>query len=89
MIHRHFSDKNASQFTISQVDLKLILQSNDISKIQISRVINSNNEKLYERVIILDKYIGIDKFTKNSTNVITVLTDDLGNLVTATPGRIK
>lgn len=89
VIHRHFSDKNASQFTISQVDLKLILQSDDISKIKISRVINSKDEKLYERVIILDKYIGIDKFTKNSTNIITILTDDLGNLVTATPGRLK
>ncbi|MEQ5227443.1 DUF637 domain-containing protein [Proteus cibi] len=89
VIHRHFSDKNASQFTISQVDLKLILQSNDISKIKISRVINSKDEKLYERVIILDKYIGIDKFTKNSTNIITILTDNLGNLVTVTPGRLK
>lgn len=89
MIHRHFSDKNASQFTISQVDLKLILQSNDISKIKISRIINSKDEKLYERVIILDKYIGIDKFTKNSTNIITILTDNLGNLVTVTPGRLK
>ena len=89
VVHRHFSDKNASQFTISQVDLKLILQSNDISKIQISRVVNSKDEKLYERVIILDKYIGIDKFTKNSTNVITILTDNIGNLVTAMPGRLK
>ncbi|QHP75743.1 filamentous hemagglutinin N-terminal domain-containing protein [Proteus vulgaris] len=89
VIHRHFSDKNASQFTISQVDLKLILQSNDISKIKISRIINSKDEKLYERVIILDKYIGIDKFTKNSTNIITILTDNLGNLVTVTPGRLK
>lgn len=89
VIHRHFSDKNASQFTISQVDLKLILQSNDISKIKISRIINSKDEKLYERVIILDKYIGIDKFTKNSTNIITILTDNLGNLVTVTLGRLK
>ncbi|WOO51706.1 DUF637 domain-containing protein [Hafnia alvei] len=89
VIHRHFSDKNASQFTISQVDLKLILQSNDISKIKISRIINSKDEKLYERVIILDKYIGIDKFTKNSTNIITILTDNLGNLVTVMPGRLK
>lgn len=89
VIHRHFSDKNASQFTISQVDLKLILQGNDISKIKISRIINSKDEKLYERVIILDKYIGIDKFTKNSTNIITILTDNLGNLVTVTPGRLK
>lgn len=33
--------------------------------------------------------IGIDKFSGSPTNIMTVLTDKHGNLVTATPGVIK
>ena len=89
VVDRHFSDKNASQFTISQSELKTILQSNEVSKVPISRVIDSADGLRYERVITFDKHIGVDKFSKSPTNTMTILTDAKGNLITTTPGRIK
>ena len=89
VVDRHFSDKNASQFTISQSELKTILQSNEVSKVPISRVIDSADGPRYERVITFDKHIGVDKFSKSPTNTMTILTDAKGNLITTTPGRIK
>ena len=89
VLDRHFSDKNASQFTISQTDLKSILQSNDISKVPISRIISSSDGPRFERVIILDKNIGTDKFNGyQATNTMTILTDNQGNLITTHPGRL-
>ncbi|OCL23399.1 hypothetical protein A9G03_00115 [Gilliamella sp. wkB171] len=89
VIDRHFSDKNASQFTISQSELKTILQSNEVAKVPISRIIDSADGPRYERVIIFDKNIGVDKFSRSPTNTMTILTDSKGNLITTTPGRIK
>ncbi|WP_312692743.1 hemagglutinin repeat-containing protein [Kosakonia sp.] len=93
--NRHFSGKaNASQFTISETEAKSILGSPSVSQIPIGNTRSSFNkvtgqiDTLYERVIVLDKNIGIDKFSGKPTNTITVLTDKKGNLVTATPGRI-
>jgi uncharacterized protein YoxC len=94
--NRHFSGKaNASQFSISEAEAKAILSSPDVSKIPINNTRSSYNKvtgktyTLYERVITLDKNIGVDKFNGKPTNTITILTDKHGNLVTATPGRIK
>ncbi|EPM0022247.1 hemagglutinin repeat-containing protein [Citrobacter farmeri] len=89
VVQRHFSDKNASQFTISQSEVKNILQSKEVSSVPISRVIESADGPRYERVITLDKSIGIDKFSGKPTNTMTILTDEKGNLITTTPGRIK
>ncbi|MEX9876021.1 VENN motif pre-toxin domain-containing protein, partial [Providencia rettgeri] len=94
--NRHFSGKeNASQFTISQTEAKNILNNPEVVKIPISNTRESYNkitgktDILYERVVVLDKNIGIDKFSKQPTNTITILTDKSGNLVTMTPGKIK
>ncbi|EKM6459750.1 hypothetical protein ACNKCJ_003667 [Cronobacter dublinensis] len=96
VVKRHFSGKeNASQFTLSQTEVKSILQSSDVAKIPISNTHKSINkatgqqETLCERVIIFDKNIGIDEFSGgNPTNTMTILTDKKGNLITATPGRM-
>ena len=95
VVKRHFSGKeNASQFTLSQSEVKTILQSKEVAKIPISNTqISKNkatgqNETLYERVVTLDKNIGIDKFSGKPTNTMTILTDKKGNLITATPGRL-
>ncbi|MEY0399690.1 hypothetical protein AB7W17_22650, partial [Providencia rettgeri] len=94
--NRHFSGKeNASQFTISQTEGKNILNNPEVVKIPISNTRESYNkitgktDILYERLVVLDKNIGIDKFSKQPTNTITILTDKSGNLVTMTPGKIK
>ncbi len=43
----------------------------------------------YVREVTLDSNIGIDKFSGSPTNIMAVLTNKHGNLVTATPGVIK
>ncbi|EGV36461.1 hypothetical protein l11_18050 [Neisseria weaveri LMG 5135] len=44
-------------------------------------------EILYERVVKFNKPIGLDKYNANTpTNLMTVLTDKHGNLVTTFPG---
>lgn len=44
----------------------------------------------YVREVTLDSNIGIDKFSSGSpTNIMTVLTDKYGNLVTTISGVIK
>lgn len=95
VLKRHFSGKeNASQFTLSQSEVKTILQSKEVAKIPISnKQISKNkatgqNEILYERVVKLDTNIGIDKFSGKLTNTMTILTDKKGNLITATLGRL-
>ncbi|ENZ0175176.1 VENN motif pre-toxin domain-containing protein, partial [Providencia rettgeri] len=95
LVKRHFSGKpNASQFTISQSEVKSLLQNPDVTKVPISKIQTSDNkatgqkEILYQRVVTLDKPIGIDKFSNKPTNTMTILTDKHGNLVTATPGVI-
>ncbi|EMS1063524.1 hypothetical protein WKS79_002064 [Providencia stuartii] len=95
LVKRHFSGKpNASQFTISQSEVKSLLQNHDVTKVPISKIQTSDNkatgqkEILYQRVVTLDKLIGIDKFSNKSTNTMTILTDKHGNLVTATLGVI-
>ncbi len=96
VIKRHFSGKdNASQFTISQSEVKNILKSSEVTKIPISNTRISINkttgqkEILYERVITFDRNIGVDKFSDGKpTNTMTILTDKHGNLITATPGKM-
>ncbi len=93
---RHFSGaQNASQFTLSEQEIKDILLSPVVIKIPINKTRESYNKNtngidiLYERVIQHDKNIGIDKFSKQPTNIITMLTDKNGNLITTTLGEIK
>ncbi|MCX8728670.1 VENN motif pre-toxin domain-containing protein [Gilliamella sp. B2838] len=95
VLNRHFnSNSNASQFTISEAEAKSLIGSDQVRNVPISNtrfsIIKGTNtqQKIYERVITLDKNIGVDKFSGKPTNTITILTDKAGNLITATPGRI-
>lgn len=90
VLDRHFSEKNASQFTISQDELRSLLTSEEIVKSPIIRSIKSANGPRYVREVTLDKPIGLDKFDDfKPTSTMTILVDSHGNLVTATPGVIK
>jgi filamentous hemagglutinin len=91
VVKRHFSGKpNVSQFTISQDELRGILQSKEFVKTPITRTLQSNEGTLYVREVDLGKKIGLDKFNSmNPTNVMSVVTDKFGNLKTVTPGIIK
>lgn len=91
VLDRHFDTTvNASQFTVSEAELRSILQSQEVVGASISRTLSSNDGIRYERVVDLGRNIGTDKFSAGApTSTITVLTDGFGNLVTVTPGRIK
>jgi filamentous hemagglutinin len=91
VLDRHFgSSKNASQFTITEEELRQLLQSRDVVGTPISRVVESAEGLRYVREVTLPKPVGLDKFSGfKPTSTMSVLTDAAGNLVTATPGVIK
>ncbi|WP_106766552.1 adhesin [Paenibacillus faecalis] len=90
LIDRHFSNKNASQFTITQGELRLLLSSKTIVKSPVIRSMDSADGVRYLREVTLNKPIGLDKFNDfKPTSTMTILTDKHGNLITATPGVIK
>lgn len=90
VVKRHFSNKNASQFTIFQDELRSLLSSKDIVKTPVTRSLASDDGVRYVREVTLDKSIGLDKFNDfKPTSTMAILTDKRGNLVTATPGVIK
>ena len=90
VLKEHFSTKNKSQFTISQRELKTLLQNKDIIKTPVTRTLDSADGIRYVREIDVGKNIGNDKFNNfQPTTKMTILTDKYGNLITATPGVIK
>ncbi|WP_266019351.1 hemagglutinin repeat-containing protein [Brucella intermedia] len=92
VVDRHFNpERNASQFTISQSDLRTMLQSPQVVKTPITRTMESaGHGTLYVREVDLGRPIGTDKFNNfQPTSTMTVMTDRFGNLVTATPGVVR
>ncbi|NRS51983.1 adhesin [Brevibacillus sp. HB2.2] len=90
VVDRHFSNKNASKFTISQDELRSLLSSKDIVKSSVVKSIDSADGARYARVVTLNKSIGLDKFNDfKPTSTMTILTDKHGNLITAFPGLLK
>lgn len=90
VVDRHFNPaKNASQFTVTQDELRTILQSDGVVNSPVIGTLDSADGVRYVREVTLDRAIGVDKFSGQSTSTMTVLTDEFGNLVTATPGVIK
>ncbi len=91
VVKRHFSGKpNASQFTVTQAELRGVLQSKDVVTTPITRTLQSTEGTLYVREVDLGRQIGLDKFNNmNPTNIVSIVTDKFGNLITTTPGIIK
>ena len=91
VIDRHFNPKkNASQFTMSQSDLRTLLQSPTVVQTPVTRTLQSADGIRYVREVNVGRPIGTDKFSGNQpTSTMTVLSDEFGNLVTATPGKIQ
>jgi filamentous hemagglutinin len=53
------------------------------------RVLRSESGPRYLREVTFEgRIIGVDATTKNPTSILTVMTDEFGNLVTTFPGRI-
>lgn len=90
VLDRHFSKKNASQFTISKDELRSLLSSKNVVQSPVTKSIESADGVRYVREVTLDKPIGIDKFDDfKPTSTMTILVDKQGNLITTTPGKIK
>ena len=90
--NRHFNpDKNASQFTVSQNELRTTLQSPEVVNSPVVRTVQSaEHGTLYVREPNLGRPIGTDKYNNfQPTSTMTVMTDRFGNLVTATPGVVR
>jgi filamentous hemagglutinin len=81
---------NASQFTISESDVRKLLQDPNTVSTPITRELPSADGIRYVREVNVGRPIGTDKFNNSqSTSVMTVLTDKFGNLVSAFPGKLK
>ncbi|EOH6073622.1 hemagglutinin repeat-containing protein [Burkholderia cenocepacia] len=88
---RHLDQNvNASQFTISESDVRKLLQDPNTVSTPITRELPSADGIRYVREVNVGRPIGTDKFNNSQpTSVMTVLTDKFGNLVSAFPGRLK
>jgi hypothetical protein len=78
-----------SRFSISPAELRELLQTREVIRSPIVRVLRSVGGPRYVREVTLNgRNIGIDANTNSPTSILTVLTDKYGNLVTAFPGRM-
>ncbi|MFY0256533.1 hypothetical protein ACDQ55_21580 [Chitinophaga sp. 30R24] len=91
VVDRHFGNKNASKFTVSQGELRSLLSQKDVVETPITRTVESKGKgTLYIREVTFDNPIGLDKYDNyNPTSRMTIMTDKFGNLETATPGVVK
>ncbi|PWV56687.1 RHS repeat-associated core domain-containing protein [Chitinophaga sp. S165] len=91
IIDRHYNkNPNASKFSISLKQLRSVLSSNEVMKWPITKILPSKDGPKYVREVVFKTPIGTDKFNNyQPTNVMTIMTDELGNLQTATPGVVK
>lgn len=90
VINRHMLEGGGSQFSIPGSRVYALLGSPQVIGSPIVRVIQSKEGLLFVREVqLVNTNIGIDKFTNQMTSILTVMTDRLGNLVTAFPGVLR
>ncbi|MBI3560571.1 MAG: RHS domain-containing protein [Gammaproteobacteria bacterium] len=91
VLKRHFSGQpNASQFSVSQSELKSLLQSKQVVGTPVSRTVESADGLRYVREIDMGRTIGIDAMNGNATtSIMTTMSDKYGNLITVFPGVLK
>ncbi len=89
IIKQHLSGKlNKSQFSISEAELRGVLQSRRLVSSPIVEVVESKSHGyLYIRRVDMGRIVGSDYLKGNApTNFITTMSDKYGNIVTAFPG---
>jgi filamentous hemagglutinin len=91
VIARHLSGKaNASQFSLSEAELRSVLSSRAAVNSPVVRSVESADGIRYVREFDAGRVIGADKFNGNqATSVMTIMTDRFGNLVSTFPGLLK
>ncbi|MFP9440031.1 hemagglutinin repeat-containing protein [Pectobacterium brasiliense] len=76
---------NKSHFTVTQDELKTILQSDTVVKTSVQYSSSTGN---YIRTVDMGKNIGVDAMNNGvPTSIMTVITDKKGNLVNTFPGK--
>lgn len=87
VLDRHFSDKSASQFSLSREEVRSLLQEKATVGSPVTKVVESTAGPRFVRNVETGRIIGYDKFNNFApTSRLTVMTDGAGNLVTAFPG---
>ena len=91
VIKRHINmTSNASKFSISELELRNLLASEEVVSAPIVKYANNSDGISYIREVNIGVNIGFDKFNGNKpTSVLTVFTDRFGNLLTSFPGIQK
>lgn len=91
VIARHLSGKaNASQFSLSEAELRSVLSSRAAVGSPVVRSVESADGIRYVREFDAGRVIGTDRFNGNqATSVMTIMTDRFGNLVSTFPGLLK
>jgi filamentous hemagglutinin len=91
VVARHLSSKtNASQFSITEGEVRGLLQSKDVVNTPVSRTIDTKGGLLYVREFDAGRAIGFDKFSGGQeTSTMTILTNKFGELESAFPGMLK
>lgn len=85
----HFSGKpGKSQFSVSEEELRSLLGRQDVIDSPIVDILNQDEGIRFVRVVDVGQTIGTDKYSKSATSIMTVMSDRLGNIVTAFPGRL-
>ncbi|QPJ63218.1 MAG: hypothetical protein G3M70_15575 [Candidatus Nitronauta litoralis] len=80
-----------SQFTISQSALKNILTSKSVVQSPASHLTGIGKKATFLREVHLGQSVGINaaKFGGGSTNILSIISDIKGNLVSTFPGRLR
>ena len=85
---RHFGgNNNQSQFTLSQTEVRGILQSDRVVSAPVSEIKMINGTPTYVRTVDVGRPIGTTRQSHSggSTSNLYVQTDSAGNLITAFP----
>lgn len=88
VVSRHFGGTNTqSQFTLSQSEVRGILQSDRVVSAPVTEVKMINGTPTYVRTVDVGQPVGTVRQSQGggSTSRITVQTDSAGNLITAYP----
>ncbi|WP_026789751.1 hemagglutinin repeat-containing protein [Pleomorphomonas oryzae] len=88
VVSRHFGGTNSqSQFTLSQTDIRGILQSRPVVSAPVSEVKMINGTPTYVRTVDVGQVVGTVRQSQGGlpTSRITIQTDMAGNLITAYP----
>ncbi|MCP9493163.1 MAG: hypothetical protein MSG64_01780 [Pyrinomonadaceae bacterium MAG19_C2-C3] len=86
--HLNSGKTNKSQFTISRQEVIVLLESKEVIAALVTKSATYNS---YVREVDVRRVIGRtpQKLGGEATSVVTVITDDAGNLINVFPGKLN